>query len=873
MSDPNVERKKSYRWASASKVSYDGADWDSSEDDEAFDPNSPVDSNQHHGALPTLPKLDYSNNDTNGPDVSEKLEDKQEVSEEPISDEAVFELEEPLKQENITSPQIATVPDFNDYSSHNSGSTSISNQIATNESNLSLKKNSPSRDINEDLDNLMKQISKEMTPQMTSNNGVFQTDNATYDSINDQYLSAKGSQSPYVSHERLVNRSNSQQGSRISEGRSISDDDDDDAQSMEDMHVSRSGYFKAYLQSNEEDGEDDKEDNHHVDEVPELNHDEENHNEDTLSFTNSITYSNDDRDIVDNDSHSLAHTESPNRRSQEESDGEFRFQNKQGRQSLIDTSSDNEDEEASDDGIIYTNQNSSTVQSFTSAKTIEDETGNHKYDSTDHLDKTDEGVPENNNDVYNFGSSGSESENDDESGLKVSKSGYFSKIINQNDQVFSRKEYENEEKPEIHYYKEEDSDLSKAEDDRDSLSIPETIDDDARGAQPNFDGSKSMESITNQGDQSQHSADVGEDEDVTSISESINNDTHSLKTSNHETMGSENEPVVNSLKEGSQTDEEEDGIDDNNDANDSDNDDDNEDVKTTSSWQPDTESSRSGFVQETAKKLTPPAGFVFDENGKLVDLTPSSMKPRVVSTYSEIESGWNVFPTNRGNNGTNGDGADLETINDTKTLYDNSTIYNVPGLLTNNQNLPPLPSKIDPNLVKANHTESDSPSTYHTPIGGTTPLTGQSGNSMLPSQSTSNITVPNSKDSPRINLNNTMPELDINKLITSNNTHNMKLRQLNEYCDNLNNYDTGLQTWVRYSLNMPRGETTSMLDYKQSKIVRDAYENAEDMSKKHTVSNTVASVNHNVSHLKKKVFQHTLKPKTLFSSIGKGVKL
>lgn len=870
MSDPNVERKKSYRWASASKVSYDGADWDSSDDDAAFDPNSPVGSNHHHGTLPSLPKLDYSN-DINEADVPEKDEVKEEVLEGPNADELVSRLEQPIKQENTVSPQIAIVPDFNDHSSHNSGSTSISNHNATNESNLSLKKNSPSRDINEDLDNLMKQISKEMTPQMTSNNGVFQTENATCDSINDQFLSAKGSQSPYLSHEKLVDRANSQQGSLISTGQSISDDDD--SQSMDDMHVSRSGYFKAYLQSNKE-SQGHEEDDRHMDKSPKPNHDEENHNEDALSFTNSITYSNDDNDIdgnesrdIDgtNDAHSFAHSENSNVRSQEESDEEFKFQNKQGRESLIETSSDNEDEEASDDGIIYTNQNSSSAQSLTSGKTIEDETNKNKYNSNDHLDKADEAVPENRNDAYNFGSSESESDNDDESGLKVSKSGYFSKIINQNNQVFSRNEYENEEKPEIHYYKERDSDIPKTEDESDSLSIPGTIDDDdVRGATPRLDESEAMESNSYKSGQNQHSDDDDEDEDITSIAKSINSGTQAAATPQHEIMEPGNDSAVISLKEGSQSDEEDEDNEDN---------DDNEDVKTTSSWQPDTESSRSGFVQETAKKLTPPPGFVFDENGKLVDLTPSSMKPRVVSTYSEIESGWNVFPTNRGNNGINEDGADLETIHDTKTLYDNSTIYNVPGLLTNNQNLPPLPGKIDSNVVKTNNTDTDSTSAYYTPIGANTPIAGQSGNSIPTSQNSSNITVPNTKDFSRINLNNTMPELDITKLMTSNKTHNMKLRQLNEYYDNLNNYDTGLQTWVRYSLNMSRGETTSMLDYKQSKIVRDAYENAEDMSKKHTVSNTVASVNHNVSHLKKKVFQHTLKPKTLFSSIGKGVKL
>ena len=859
MSDPNVERKKSYRWASASKVSYDGADWDSSDEEAKFDPSSPVDSNRHRGMLPNLPKLDYTN-ELNETSISDQDYDEKVVSEETKTEKSDTRFEQPVSQENLISPQIVMTPEINEYSLHDIGSTTTSHH---NDSNLSIRKNSPSRDINEDLDNLMKQISKEMTPKMPTSNGTFGTDNATSDSINDQYLSARASQSPFLSTENLVDRASSQSGSIIGNNHSIGENEQD-SQSIDDIHVARSGYFKDYLQSNKK-VHDDEEGSQVGDETRGSGVNEENDNEDNLSFTNSIIYSDDNNDAesdelrtnIENNfgDNGLPPAEKDNVTCQDESDGDFKFHNKQTRQSIIESSDDNEDGDESDDGIIYTNQNN---LSLASDKTVEDET----HDT----EKIDKNVPKSRNDDYDFGSSESEVENDedDESGLKVSKSGYFSKMINQPGQVFSRNEHEDEERPEIHYYKAEDSDLHGSDDDGDSLSIPETINDEVGESKPNLHENETNKSTPDKTGPLQHSdeeieeeEEEEEEEDRFSISKSINSQTNSTT----QFQDDEKRTSSTSIPEGNESDKQ------------LDSDDDNDDVKTAASWQPDTEASRSGFVQETAKKLTPPPGFVFDENGKLVDLTPSSMKPRVVSTYSEIESGWNVFPTNRDINDDNDDNADLETVHDTKTLYDNSTIYNVPGLLTNNQNLPPLPGKIDTTAVKNSNTDTDSASTYHTPLGGVTPISGQSGKTMPTSQYSLNITAPNSRDISKINLNNAMPELNIAKLISSKKTDNIKLQQLNEYYDDLTSYDTGLQTWVRYSLNMPRDEKDGILDYKQSKIVRDAYENAEDMSKRHTVSNTVASVNHNVNHLKKKVLQHTIKPKTLFSSIGKGVKL
>ncbi|CDH09386.1 uncharacterized protein ZBAI_01170 [Zygosaccharomyces bailii ISA1307] len=301
-------------------------------------------------------------------------------------------------------------------------------------------------------------------------------------------------------------------------------------------------------------------------------------------------------------------------------------------------------------------------------------------------------------------------------------------------------------------------------------------------------------------------------------------------------------------------------------------------------WRPDTSAARSGFLEETARKAPP--GYVYDEDGKLVDLTPSSMKPRVVSAYSEAESAWNPFPSNHND--------ELETIKDTKTLYDNQTIYNVPGLMTNNQNMPPLPN-IDSQQHLANQpTGSNSSDPKSLTVGSSIatlseidsdkgPLQSHfkeilGGNDMHEESQTSKGTkesapVKKSEIPKAYNVNgaSAVPQLDLNKVISSKNSHASKIHELQRYYNQMLEHETGIEAWIEASLKTSAKPERGFLfeEYKVNKHVKDAYANADELSKKHTVSNTVASVNQNVSQLTKKVFSHPMKSRGLFASIGK----
>lgn len=818
MSDPSVERKKSYRWISASKVSYDGLDWNSSDDDSndshIYD-QSDKDSNRtvenrietQFDKLPTLPSLNYPDKESTYKSLQKNTEEQQYNSE--IRDNGSLRR----LSTDLNNDDNALKPDFNGLVSNKSDS-SIDNHknrdissdnieriesnggsimsIKNHEITLPLKKNltsTPSRDINEDLDNLMEQISKEMTPQLPrDNNGVFQQD------YTDSFVSARESQSHSISDERVtVDREN---------------------------RVPRSGYLKKYLDSNAENNIDNNETDS-----------SDNTNDDTLSFTDSIKYQA-NNNHVDVEMEKKEELESGNDYDNILSDEDFKFHNEKLRESILETSSEEDNINISSDEINNHNEN-------------------------EHVYGGDEDI---NNHI--------EMEGRDEKGnLEISKSGYFSKTI-QNDQQNSVSDDGSIEEEEEGYveasskndFTEDTDDDEQKDKDEESLSIPETVND---GSTINIDSTtkieKCLDNIKDNRDEQLVPADDDNDErDKHSIVKGNDTDTND---DNESVISFKHETFVTMNKKSEQTTEEEGNFSDDNDA-----------AKTTESWKPDTEPLRSEFVQETVKTVVPPPGFIVDENGKLVDLTPSSMKPRVVSTYSEIESGWNVFPTNY-----SGDSVELETIHDTKTLYDNSTIYNVPGLLTNNQNLPPLPDKVNLEMSEGIVGRDKNTTLNHqiipTPSNGLNdPLAkGSASNSVRMNTTNDNIHV--SKNIPRIDLHNSIPETDINQVILSKTSHSSKLEQLNSYYETLSRYDTGLQLWVQHSLNMPKEEKEAILDYKQGKIVKEAYANAEELSKRHTVSNTMASVNQNVNHLKKKVLQHTMNPKTLFSSIGKGVKL
>lgn len=835
MSDPNVERKKSYRWVSASKVSYDGLDWNSSDDDcddsRIYDQNNKHDDGVGGGKienqidnLPSLPKLNYSDNDSIYRSLHENTEEQQYTSEIQDTNSSKSSVIRSKNDDN------ALESNFNELSL-NKSSSSIDNHKNTdinssatktirsngnsitstgNHTNiLPLKKNltsTPSRDINEDLDNLMEQISKEITPQLSrDNNGVFQQDytittNNDSNSNMESFVSAKESQSPYISKDRVVVDT--------------------------ENRVPRCGYLKQYLDLNAENNDIDNETDN-----------SSNTNDDTLSFTDSIKYQENNNNLNDNleREEELEHGDDDNDDILSEED--FKFHNKKLRESILESSDEEDNNNVSNDSI---------GDDYEHEHIYREEEGTSSYTEVKKRESKDTG-----------------------DNLEISKSEYFG-TITRNDQQDSASNGGNTEEggecEEVSYkndFVEGTDDDKQKDEEEESLSIPETVND---GSSMNTDntneGEKYLDNIENDENEKLVFPNNNDDDDEADKRSVLKADDSETKNDNESVVSFKHETFVTMNKKSEQENEEKDDLTD-----------DNDDVNTTESWKPDTESLRSGFVQETAKIVVPPPGFVFDENGKLVDLTPSSMKPRVVSTYSEIESGWNMFPTNYG-----GDSVELETIHDTKTLYDNSTIYNVPGLLTNNQNLPPLPDNINAEMSAGIINRDKNTILNHQ----STPMSSNVSNNSLtktttPSAGNMNINNDNNiqglKNTPRIDLHNDMPETNINQIILSKTSHSSKLEKLNNYYDTLFRYDTGLQLWVQHSLNMPREEKEAILDYKQSKIVKEAYANAEELSKKHTVSNTMASVNQNVNHLKKKVLQHTMNPKTLFSSISKGVKL
>ena len=411
--------------------------------------------------------------------------------------------------------------------------------------------------------------------------------------------------------------------------------------------------------------------------------------------------------------------------------------------------------------------------------------------------------------------------------MNVSKSGYFSKMIQEHDG-------DDSSIPDTPI-----KDKEEKEENDDILSMPSSIE--SKDTTPKVDATeedegtpKLAERSTNEDEkqesnQGEHHEDEGEDED-----ESISKSIASSKEENH----TEDENDTHASEEKN---------------NDSPKLDKSRQSVNLGKWKPDTEALRSGFVQETAKKAPP--GFVYDETGNLIDLTPSSMKGRAVSTYSGIESGWNAFPADE-----DGTGGDLETIKDARTIYDNNTIYNVPGLIgRNTSNLPPLPSNID---------TTDKPSQGPRLRSISNPISNSDKRIEGPG-----IHQPNSQEIAKINQNNTIPQLDLNKLISGNISYNAKYEQLTDYYKELGDYDSGIQTWISYILKSSTKEKEFLFqEYKDNRHVREAYANAEDLTKKNTVINTVNTVNQNVNHLKKKVFSHTMnsmKPKMLFSSIGK----
>lgn len=237
---------------------------------------------------------------------------------------------------------------------------------------------------------------------------------------------------------------------------------------------------------------------------------------------------------------------------------------------------------------------------------------------------------------------------------------------------------------------------------------------------------------------------------------------------------------------------------------------------------------------------------IVDDTGNVIDIP---QKSRVVSTYSEVGSTWNAFP-NMGNSD------DVQTIiTDVKTIYDNNTLMNVP--LPSQKNLPPLP-KIEtldigdnklpplPEQVTPREEEEDK-------MSFTGASTFDAGKNINDKQSILPLNFANEKKK--------VPELALIKLIQDTKaTHEQKLKQLNKYSQELAEYDTGVSTWINNTLKS-NSELKLKEDYVMNKHVKEAYSNAEQLSKRNN-NHLVSDLNQNMQQLTKKVFTSSMRGKS-----------
>ncbi|QLL33584.1 hypothetical protein HG536_0E04950 [Torulaspora globosa] len=759
-----VERKKSYRWVSAGQASYDGADWNSTDDssgEEATNKSS-VKRGDTVSKLPALPKLNYNQEEDS---EDERAEDGS------LNDN---ERKEQFSISQTIKPQSLVVED-QDGSPITWESPGLGASLSRDSSKSSVQvRRTP---VNEDLENLMVQIVKEMTPKVGQS-----------EEFGEEEHSGEPKSYSAVSLERASLNS---------------------SRSEDELQVSKDGYFSKFIQRKDEDDymSDDGASSHSpVEETcptPSVAETNNKQGEDGLahSFDEEAVTAQGGKDeevsAVIEDSRSL----------QPSSDEDAYLSS----------------EEGDEDALSYTDSiNYQAARSQSAGKQDVDSEGviiPREDEDSDGLDEE----------------------------IRVSKSGYFNKMV------------------------QSDSDASANEqdslDDDDERTIPETI----NSSDTSQIGKAANEAIPAASRQDENEPDENEPVENESVenesvetkpAEDEESRASQLIASNHQQGGLKGTDEVTTngqnIEDGDEP--ERDG---------SENEVGETPEKELSStrqsinmgkWKPDMSAFRNDFVQETTNN--PPPGFVYDETGNLVDLTPSSMKPRVVSTYSEVESSWNAFPS-EGND-------DLETVRDTKTLYDNNTIHNVPGIIGNNQNLPPLPSITS----GVNSTESsDEPRSLGTGTSTTLTLDGENRRGPLQTHFKEVFTVPapDTKDIAKVTGEKTVPSWNINKIVSSKTSHADKIEQLRAYSKQLKDYDTGIQTWLGYTLKSSSKTDRDFIfdEYKVSTHVRDAYAHADELSKKHTVSNTVANVNQNVSHLTKKVFAHSKKSRGLFSSIGK----
>ncbi|CCC67276.1 hypothetical protein NCAS_0A07180 [Naumovozyma castellii] len=786
MSSENVGRKKSHRWASASQATYDGADWNSSDSDEDH-AISNEEAQPNVTKLPSLPKLNYTSNE-------EEEEGK-------LTDNAEENGKLPNSEEEERPTLHITTEDETDRSSSNNESKSSLNRT---------RRNSPMRGVNTDLDNLMLQISKEMTPKL-ENEPVFPPRDSPTSA------SREGS-TPFYNASSVIQQPNDAREGEREVNENDNDDDDDD-----DYELSKNGYFSDYMrEGSDHEPEDNTPSHSHTEsdvldspvaeemqtepqastEEQEPDHNRVATNErvinEHLASNNNEVISKPSVFELENasapipQSITLRHTSKTNLIHPEQETSNFdEEKNKEDDYEETDETDDDFDTLSYTESIKY--PNSATYSKF-----------NHTDEPLPISDDDFKFSTKNRQSILQSSSEEEGEENDDHSlqnssdmeSFKVSESGYFEKLLEEDEMNPSTDQESHHEELD-----KEENNSEGTEDD--ILSIPASIESDKVEENPEGINKEADETSEKEKDRESENSKSGDDQETTI------------------TEGDSSRDSIN-----------------------------------LGSWKPDTDAIRSGFVQDTNKRAPP--GFVYDENGKLVDLTPSSMKPRVVSTYSEMESTWAAFPSN-GNPENN---EDLETIKDTKTLYDNNTIFNVPGIMTNNENLPPLPKNV--NIEQGS-----------LPVARTLTAGSEVDKKSIKSIHSEGPSVhkPDSYEMAKLSDQDPLPELDLNELISSKASHLSKIEQLQAYSQSLADYDSGIQTWINYTLKSSSKADRDYLfdEYKKNEHVREAYANAEDLSRKNTVINTVASVNQNVSHLRKKVFSHSMKPRGLLSTIGKKI--
>lgn len=235
---------------------------------------------------------------------------------------------------------------------------------------------------------------------------------------------------------------------------------------------------------------------------------------------------------------------------------------------------------------------------------------------------------------------------------------------------------------------------------------------------------------------------------------------------------------------------------------------------------------------------------IVDDSGEPIEEIPQ--KKRVVSTYSEVGSTWNAFPTHEGN-----DNDDVKTvITDIKTIYDNNTLMNVPmyGTINSSHDLPPLPN------IKDLHVNDRKMTT----INENASLQSQHKNSLA--KDIQNGELPFEND-PLPNNKSPLPECSIMKIIQAKNvSHAQKLVELREISQDLSNYESGIGAWISNTLKSTSGLKLKE-DYVINKHVKEAYLNADTLSKRNNM-HIVSDINQNVQQLTKKVFNSSMKGKS-----------